>query len=386
MNVYNSDSVISSANTAVASEDVKPDIPFFKTERGYNINITAIARKAQQEGIDAVRTIAVPARVRKQKRRNETCDTPSLSEIGGGEECEYCQVIAGSDGRPVNIDNVLFVNNDPETIGANHGSAAVSRDTIFSLGWKRHADRVILIYRIVETCELVMADMPVSSRGSSTPNDQPIAKLTCELIGHSLDTWRGQQSFDIANTLSALYRATETRLTTDWHAPMYMDIFRIRQDMRDTAKSSNDVSARIAADMRQGLFGPVIDCEPDRFMIEVMTEIFDVRTSQYTKLPSGAERRAGMLNPYVEQVRAVEIIELDRANDTITVELVIPRTEDALPQHFRTTLTVDNYTDGTGRLTLERGLVLRQPTFERLRAELDRYPTASVVVNLTSLR
>lgn len=348
--------------------NVLPQAPFFKTTRGFNISVTTIARRAQQEGVDCVRRIGVPSRVRVQRRRGDSCDTPSLSEVGGGDAIEYCQVIAGSDGRPVPIDNVLFVNSDPQQAGINHATAAVSRDTIFALGWRRHSDRVILIYRIDETSELVL---PAPPRESANTPDPTLARLDCELIGHSIDSWRGQQAFDVPDYLVALHRTTAQRLTTDWHAPLYMDVFRM--------KTASDASAKIASQMRQGLFGPAKNLEPERFMVDVMNEIFDVRRGQYARLPSGGERRA-------EPLHAVETIELNTEDNTITVELVIPRSDDAMPEHFRTVLTPDNYIDHDGRLALERGLVLRMPTFDRLQAELADQQGHAVEVNLTSLR
>ena len=347
-----------------------PEIPFFKTERGFNINVPAIARAAQNN-ILSVERIAVPSRVRRQRRRTDASDTPSLSEIGGGEECEYCQVIAGADARPVNIDNVLFVNTDPEQMGINHGTAAVARDSIFSLGWKRNGDRVILIYKIVDTAEYAVHKPGGQNAEGEARREQPIAKLTCDLLGHSLESWRGKHSSLLPSTLEALYGTTVQRLTTDWHAPLYMDVFRM--------KTVTDTSKKVASEMRNGLFGPVQECQPNEFISNVMSEIFDIRAGQYAKLAQGADRR-------VEHLHAVETIDYNPADGSITVELVIPRTDDAMAVHFRVNLTPENYIDNEGRQVLERGLVLRMPTFERLKAELDRHPNNSIDVNLTSLR
>ena len=350
-------------------------IRMFKSDRGFNINVAELTNIINTQGIEAARYISIPSVVREQRRGDEKCDTPTLSEVGVasvsyGNGFDFCQVIAGTDARPINIDNVLFVNSDPANTGISHGTAGVEIGSYFALGWKRRADSLILIYRVIG-CELFLtAEEQQADRSGRQP--RPIAKLTCQLTGHSRRTWKGSEN-DIPNELAALYRATEMRMQTDYRVPMYMDMIRMI--------SSTESSRIIADQMKRSMFGPVEDCDPEDFCRKIYAEIMEIRNNQYAKLPTGsdAKRRVGPLH-------AIETIELDRASNTITIEVVIPRDDDTMTQQFRTVLTSDNFFDEDGRVVLERGLVLKSSSFERLRTELESRRDPVISVHLASIR
>ena len=359
------DAAMTIDNDAVSTAN----IPMFKTERGYTINITALARAAR-DSIQSVELITVPSVVRKQQRRGEECESPTMSEIGGGTECDFCQVIAGADGRPVSIDEVVFVNSDPGKARSNHGTAVISGGSFFAIGWKRPAESVILIYRVINVEELLENGRPAFDRAVRDREPRPVAKLTCELVGNAMSTWRGRR-IDVPDELMSLFSTVELRMITDFHIPLYMDVIRM---MPGTSESQ-----AVAESMKTGGFGPVEECGADDFMTKVYQEIIDIRRVQYEQIPEDGKRR-------VEPLRAVQTIELDRENNTITVELVIPRADDTMPVQYRVVLTPENYTDNYGRVVLERGLVLRCPTFERFRSELESRRDSVVVVNLASIR
>lgn len=345
------------------------DIPMFKSERGYTINITALT-KAARDSIRSVELITVPSVVRKQHRRGEECESPTLAEIGGGTDCDFCQVIAGTDGRPVSIDEVVFVNSDPGKARANHGTAVISNGSFFAIGWKRPSESVILIYRVNTIDELLENGRPAFDRAVKDRDPRPVAKLTCELVGHALSTWRGRR-IEVPDELMSLFSTVEIRMTTDFHVPLYMDVIRM---MTGTSESQ-----AVAESMKNGEFGLAEEYGTDEFMAKVYREIIDIRRVQYERIPGDGKRR-------VEPLRAVQTIELDREENTITIDLVIPRTDDTMPIQYRVVLTPENYTDNYGRVVLERGLVLRCPTFERLRSELESRRDPTVVVNLASIR
>lgn len=345
--------------------------PMFKTEQGYNVNVTALA-KAARDSINAVRLISIPSIVREQKRRGEMCESPTLPEYGGSRDCEHCLVVGGIDGKPVNIDDVVFVYSDPNHSWFNHGIAVVAGGTYFGIGWKRHTDSVILLYRVLSISEYT-TDTRSNNRGQNTESkmvSRPIAKLNCELVGHSLATWRGQKS-NVPEELASLFCAVELRLSTDIRTPVYMDVIRM--------VLSTSESQAIAERMKQGGFGRVEEYSTDTFMSNIYSEIIDIRESQYRMMSSDTKRK-------VEPLKAVETIELDREQDTITVEMVIPRTDDTMFVHYRVVLTPENYLDDSGRMVLERGLVLRCQTFDALRAELQKRSDKIVTVNLVSIR
>jgi len=354
---------------------VENKIPMFKSERGFNINIAEIAKTIYEQGIDAVRLIAIPSVVREQHRGDDRCDTPTLSEVGVatvsyGTGFEFCQVIAGTDARPVNIDNVLFVNNDPANTGINHGTIGVGIGTYFAIGWKRRADSLTLIYRVIECEEYLSSENQPLDRNKRAA--RPIAKLTCSLAGHSTRTWRGE-SGDVPAALAALHGATEERMTSDYSVPVYMDMIRMI--------SSTDASRAIASNMKQGAYGPIESCTPETFRRKIYAEIVSVRNSQYADLPTSGDtkRKVGPLH-------AVETIELDRELNLIRIEMVIPRTDGLSPVHYRTEVTADNFFDLDSRIALERGLVLKCSSFERFRTELESRRDPIISVHLTSIR
>ena len=344
------------------------DIQMYKTDRGFNINISALAKDAKTD-IDKVRLIAIPSVVRRQLRRGDQSEAPTLSEIGGGQHCDFCQVIANRAGQPISIDDVVFVNNDPDNVSINHGTAVVSNGNYFAIGWKRHTDKTILIYRILTT-EVYLEDSRSSADKASGKVIRPIAKLISELVGHSVASWRGQNT-EFPQELAALFTAVEQRLVIDIHTPIYMDVIRMT--------ASSDIGQATADRMQAGGFGPVSDSSVNSFMFEVYNEILDIRERQYARLSDDTRRN-------VEPLRAVETLQLNREDNEIIVELLFPRNDDTNPVHFRTILTPENFLDNDGRPVLERGLVLRHPTFERLRVDLDSRKTGVVVVNLASIR
>lgn len=355
--------------TAALDSSSSSDIPMFKTEHKYNINITSLV-KAARDNIDCVRLIAVPSVVRKQQRRGEQCESPTMSEIGGGSDCDFCQVVAGVDGLPVNIDDIVFVNSDPEKFSINHGTAVVTANNYFAVGWKRHSDRAILIYRILNVEEYEFTQEQLKER-EEEKEQRPIAKLTCGLAGHSISSWRGTR-VDVPDFLRALLSTVELRMITDFHAPLFMDVIRM---MPPTTES-----AAISERMKNGDYGNVQECDAGSFMTEIYSEILDVREAQYRSFPPDAKRK-------IEPLRAVQTLQLSREDDTVTIEMVIPRADgEALTNHYRVVLDSENFFNSYGKMSLERNLVLKCSSFDRLRSELSNKRDQTVVVNLASIR
>lgn len=344
------------------------EIPLFKTERKYNININALAAAAKDD-IKSVQTIAIPAIVRNQQRRGESCEAPTISEIGGGNGAEFCQVVANTEALPIPIDDVVFVNNDPAYDSISHGTAAVSVGNYFAVAWKRHTNSVVLIYRIVDVEEYPLSAEQLKEDRGSDRGPLLVAKLTSELAGWSTSTWRGHRS-SIPEELNALYTAATTRLLTGNRYPIYMDVIRVLQNNAD--------SNAIAEKIRRGDYGDPYKYEPDTFMENIYLEVIDIRKTQYDVIPTGAKRK-------VEPLRIVEVIELDQATGFINVDLVIPR-NDQLPVQHHVTLTPNNFLDRTGRTWLERGLIQKASSFEKLRESLEAKRDNIIVANLSSIR
>ena len=355
----------------------------FKSERGFNINIDGIAKRISDNhgNLDVVKLITVPSVVRDQRRGTDSSQTPTLSEVGVariayGTGYEFCQVIAGTDGRPVNIDNVLFVTTDPSNSTINHGTVSVEIGSYFSIGWKRRADSFILIYRITHCEEWREAAQfpPEKDRSGAPLQPRPVAKLTCQLCGSLTRSWKGEIT-NIPPELYALYEATEERMMTDYPIPFYLDMIRLIADTPD--------SIGVADGMRQNLFDAAEVYAPDEFKRRLYQEILDIRKCQFSKptnVDGPAKRRAG-------PIPAVEILELDTATDTILIDLVVPREADAMPLHLQTTLTSENfYDEATGRSVLERGLLLKCNTFEQLQSTLAGKRDQSMAVHLASIR
>jgi len=360
-------------------------IPMFKSEHGFNINVADLQKTFHEQGIDAIRTIAIPSVVREQHRGEERCETPTLSEVGvvsvtARNGFDFCQVIAGTDGRPVNIDNVLFVNKDPSKSSIIHGTAGVEIGSYFSIGWKRKADCLILLYHVT-ACELFMSVEDQKMIQSKEPSVQdatkikkihPIAKLTCALSGHMVRTWRGETS-DVPDELLALHVATEARLQSNYPVPGYMDMIRM--------VATTDDSVATAKALRNCEYSKPEVYTPDIFVNKIYREILEIRQHQYQNPEITADGKRRKIGP----VRAVETLTLDREDNTVQIDLVILR-DDISPIHFQTTLTQDNFFGQDGRVTLERGLVLKCTSFDKLRSELENRRVDLVSVNLASIR
>lgn len=368
-----SDCLIESETTVETCNE--PTIRMFKSDRGYNINIGEIAKAIYEQSIEAVRFIDIPSIVREQRRGTDVSDTPTLSEVGvttvsSATGFQFCQVVAGTDARPISIDNVLFVSNDPANTGINHGTGGVEIGSYFGLGWKRRSDSITLIYRVISCEEYISSEAQPPDRNNRPA--RPIAKLTCVLDGHSMRTWRGING-DVPNSLAALHSAVEERIKSDYNVPVYMDMIRMI--------SSTEASRTIAEQMKTEQFGMVKSYDPETFRREVYDEVMAIRNSQYSKLPTGAD-----VKRKVSPLHAVETIELDREQNSITVEVVIPRDDGVAPVHYQTILTPENFFDQDGRVVLERGLVLKSSSFEKFRTELESRRDSIISVHLTSIR
>jgi hypothetical protein len=381
MDIFDLTTDTDAAYTPTAQPTPLSQIRMFKSDRGHNINIAEIVKSYQEEGLDSVEVIAIPSVVREQRRGEDKSDVTTLSEVGVasvsyGTSFDYGQVIAGVDARPVNIDNVLFVTGDPANTTINHGTAGVEIGSYFALGWKRKADALILIYRVIGSEEYGTTAEPQRTGGRESTRPQkkprPVAKLTCELQGYSTRTWKGED-VDVPEELAALHAAAKERLTSEYPATFYMDTIRMI--------GSTEGSRAVAGQMQQRIFGGVEEYAPEQFRRKVTAEIIDIRNGQYAKLPTGPDAKRK-----VQPLPAIETLELDREQNTIAIELVIPRDDDALAVHLRTTLTPENFHDATGRVVLERGLVLKAQTFERLRSELEGRRDPVISVHLASIR
>jgi len=362
-----------SAAIPPVTENVEPRL--FKTDAGFNINITALARIARDD-IASVQTICVPSKVRKHRRRGGEFETPTLSEIGGGVGHDFCQVVAETDAKPISIDNMLSINQDPAWANTNHGTASVEIGSMFSVGWRARTDTVILLYEITNIEELVLGTKTVTLKDDETSPERPsretmpIAKLTCELCGYSVATWRGTNSA-VPDHLHALWIATELRMKSGVDVPFFMDVMRMVK--------TDDEGREIAENMRKRVYA-TSSPPPDLFMTKVFEEILDIRANQFSVLLQGDRSRR------VDKLRVVETLTLDPVANTIDVGLVLIRHDDTAPMMFCLKLTPVNFLSTGKRMILERGLVLNCPTYERLRAELENRTAAMAIVNLTSFR
>jgi len=371
-----SDALTTPDNSVVIADSIPaPHVRMYKSERGFNINIAELVKTYYESGIDAAKTIDIPSIVRQQRKGNESCDTPTLSEVGVtsvsyGTGFDFCQVVAGADGRPVNIDNVLFVSSDPASIGINHGTSSVEIGSYFAIGWKRRADQLILLYRVAGCEQYLSSEQQPLDRNNQPA--RPVAKLTCDLSGYMSRTWKGSTKY-IPDALLALFKATEQRLQTDYNVPFYMDMIRMI--------TTTPESKKIAEQMKEEAYGTVEFYEPEMFRQKIYSEVLNIRNSQYAKLPTGqgAARK-------VQPLQMVETLELKPDTNSIVVGLVIPRDENVSPVHYQTELTVDNFFDEDGRVALERGMVLKNSSFEKLRTELENRRDAVVTVHLASIR
>lgn len=368
---------LNTLDNSVIIVDTSPTSPIrmYKSERGFNINIAELVKTCYENGIEAAQTIDIPSIVRQQRKGNESCDTPTLSEVGVtsvsyGAGFDFCQVVAGADGRPVNIDNVLFVSSDPASTGINHGTSSIEIGSYFAIGWKRRADQLVLLYRIVG-CEQYLSSEEQPMDRNNNPA-RPIAKLTCDLSGFMTRTWKGSTK-DIPDALFALFRATEQRLQTDYNVPFYMDMIRMITTTPDSKK--------IAEQMKAQVYGAPEFYAPEMFRQKIYSEVLSIRNAQYAKLPTGQGATRKVL-----PLPMVETLELRPETNSILVGVVIPREEGVLPIHYQTELTVDNFFDEDGRVALERGLVLKNASFERLRTELENRRDAVVTVHLANIR
>lgn len=343
------------------------DPPMYKTDRGYNINVVALARDARLN-LDSVKTICIPAPVKKHRINRAEYEAPTLSEVGGGGRNTFCQVIASKQGRSVEVDNIHYINTDPKRTNINHGTASVAIGNYFAIGWTMKADIVILIYEIVSTSEYVSA--ATAARAQVEEDRKPVAKLTCNLVGYEITDWK-RSFLDVPAYLNTLLEVTRHRMRNDTDFPFYMDIFRMVK--------ANPALNYIAEEATSGEY--LEHNESDyQFMTNVMKEIFDIRFFQYEPLPPPPAKRK------VDQLRLVETLKLDELGNYIDITLTPVRTDNFELTTFRLRLTRSNFEDATGRLLLERNLTLNHIGFDSLKLDLEGRKDKIVTVQLTSLR
>lgn len=355
---------IQNTQSAPVVSPAQNQIPMYKTDRGFNIHVVALARDAR-DNIDLVRIIDIPAPVKQHRIGKNEFEAPTLSEVGGGNRNNFCQVIAGKDGRPVSVDDIHYINTDPTRSNINHGTASVGIGNYFSIGWSMKADSVILIYEIVGLSEYV-----VPAISNQDDKLKPIAKLTCVLAGYEISTWRSKY-VDVPSSLNSLLDATKFRMRNDADIPLYMDIFRMvrpvesLQYIADEALSTED------------LFYNQSDYQ---FMEDVMNEILDIRFAQYEALPENTTKRK------VDILRLVETLTLDPSGMFVDITLT-PVRNDVQYKTYRLRLTRNNFVEEHSTKTLlERGLTLNHTSFDRLKIDLENRREKTVVVHLTSLR
>lgn len=361
--------VLSESNASEVSveEVITPpaadDIILYKTERRYNIDIPRLA-SAARDNIENVRTIAIPALVKMHKIGRDQFESPTLSEVGGGVRTGYCQVIAGNDGRPVSVDYVHFINTDPKSSSINHGTASVGIGSFFAVGWQKQTDIVILIYEIIHTEELQIIQRQ--------PEDfHPVAKLTCSLVGYTISNWK-TRTISVPDFLKGLLAETHNRLRNDTDIPFYLDTFRMIKMAEDLAKVTEEAIDEEAVELIH---------YDEQFMNRVMSEILDIRFCQYAILDPSVKRRR------VPMLRLVETLQLGETGDYVDITLVPVRQDGRRNTLFRVRLNHDNFDDPeTGRMLLERGLVLGMTSFDRLKIELQHRRNKVVTVHLSSFR
>lgn len=363
-----------SANTSTTIQqiDLAPsapvqDSPLFKTEHGFNVNVIALAQQARKN-MAGVQTICIPAIVKRHRTNFSESEGPVLSEVGGGASSDFCQVLADSDGRPISVDNILYLSSDPARASINHGSASIQVGNYISFGWKQRSDQVILLYVIVDIGELPQGEYGRNSEGKL------VAKLTCELVGYYMATWRGPNS-NIPQMLMPLYGATTRRMRNDLFAPFYMDMLRMVK-ITDEAKDLADRMHRgdVQEDART----------ENTFMSRVIEEILDIRNGQYERLGSALLSTEGKRK--VETLRAVETLVLNKEDNYVDIAVTFPRDYNTMAEMITMRLTPSNFTDEFGAMVVERGLVLNCQSYYRLRAQLENRHEDVTVVNLLSLR
>lgn len=339
-------------------------IPMYKTDRGFNINVVALAKDAIAD-LDRVRVIGVPSPVKTHRVGKLETEAPTLSEVGGGTKNNFCQVIAGKDGRPVGVDDIHYINTDPTRSNINHGTASVGIGNYFAIGWCMKADLVILIYEIIGLEEYVHN----SKQLDMDEHTKPVAKLTCQLVGSEISNWR--KSFcTVPEFLSPLMDATRHRLRNDVDIPFYLDIFRMTKPVPELAKIALDVASSDDIEHHES---------DEQFMINVMSEILDIRYHQYRMIPPSQPKRR------VDVLRLVETLVADPDGNFIDITLT-PIRDDCPMTTYRFRLTRNNFVNDANRMLLERGLTLTHTSYDRLLIDLEGRSDEIVVVHLTSLR
>ena len=342
-----------------------PEPVLYKTDRAYNINVLKLAQHARDD-ISRVRLIAVPAPVKNHRVGGQEFNAPILSEVGGGSRNNFCQVIAGKDGRPVCVDDIHYINTDPTRSNINHGTASVGIGNFFSVGWCNPADTVLLAYEIIRTEELVINN----AASNDDERSKPIAKLTCKLVAYDISDWKTTYS-QIPEMLTGLMAATRDRLRNEADVPFYLDIFRMIKSVDDLKWVAEQAIEEDVSEIRE---------KEDVFMTKVMREIADIRFCQYAALPANATKRK------VEQLKLIETLRLDPDEGFVDISLT-PVRADTTVTTFRLRLTHENFEDPeTGRMLLERGLVLGATSFDRLKLDLEHRRDKTVIVTLSSLR
>jgi hypothetical protein len=362
------DTAIDTSDLSIQTTTIsQPEIPMYKTDKGFNIGVNALARDAS-DNIDKVRLITVPAAVMRRRVNRREFEAPTLSEVGGGARNSFCQVVAGSDGRPVPVDEVHRINTDPTRANINHGTASISIGSYFAVGWTMHSDKVILIFEVLESSEYRPA-----GRSEKDAQEKPLSKLTCTLVGHEITNWKSRV-LEVPPHLSALMQATRDRLRNDADIPFYMDVMRMVKP--------DEAHHQLALNAAANEFGEANERDQE-FMTKVMQEIVDIRFSQYEMLAPDTkpkERR-------VPAAKIVETLTLDEyGNIDITVTPIRP---DDVPQTtFRVRLNRSNFADEHGKQLLERSMVLNCTSYDALKIELEKrtHKHKVVITNLTSLR
>lgn len=357
-------------SSAIVSTDTlaqKP-IPMYKTARNFNIDVVSLARAARND-IDSVAIIDVPAPVKTRKDGKDLIETPTLSELGGGPNWQFGQIVANKEGGPVNVKDVYYINTDPARRNINHGTAGVGIGSYFSVIWSLQADIVLLIYQVIALSEY--AHEQDASEETNPKKPIPVAKLTSKLVGYDITQWRGSLGH-IPPHLQALAAASHARLRSPEDVPFYMEIFRptrIENDLRyveNFATSSEDIDYHES---------------DNQFIAGVLAEILELRSYQYDQLPPpvGNSRRK------VDPIRLVETLTLDPNKLYVDISLTVVREAGDLTTH-RLRLTKSNYSDDYGRTLVETNLTLGARTFDQLKIVLEGRRDKHAVAHLISLR
>lgn len=328
------------------------------TNEKYHINTMKLVTDARNN-IDTVRTITIPSYVRTYMKDRVRYEAPTLSEISMTKPHLMCQLVASSNGKPVTVEDVHRVMNDPTKLGVIHGNAFVGKGNYFSIGWSVQTESVILVYEIVDSKEYLNVPSTIKT---------PIAELTCVLVGYEISNWRQNAGF-FPDHIYALVEATRNRLRNpNTSFPFYFDMFRIVK-MNPEYKSIVD---DILEDISSTPHGHDHDTS---FITSVMKEILDIRYNQYHDIPKSEKNR------YVLPLPVIETLILDPNGTFVDISLTPIRNDGISNTTFQLRLTSQNFENDNNSLLVERGLTLNTSSFDALCAEFKGKDTIVVQVN-----